>query len=341
MTAEERGVRVLITDDRFGDHDEESAILAPLGAEIVAAPAHDSASLAALGKGCAAILCNQARLDASVIDALDECLVISRYGIGYDNVDLEAAAARGIWVANVPGYCADEVAEHALGLLIACLRRIPACDAAVRAGAWNLKAPARRIAGLTLAIIGYGSSGSSLQAKAAGFGFKEILIVDPRAEQKLPARGVRGVRAASWDEALAAADVLSFHAPLKEGTRRMLDAGAIARMKDGAVVINTARGGLIDESALAEALVSGKISAAGLDVFEREPPEGSPLLGMDNVVLSDHRAFFSAESVIQLRRTTALNAADALAGRTPRHTVNRPRSPRTADPAFARRASGA
>jgi len=334
-------VRVLITDDRFGGHEEESAVLSPLGAEIVVAPAPDPAALAELVRGCAAVLCNQARVDASVIEAMDRCLVISRYGIGYDNVDRDAAAARGIWVANVPGYCADEVAEHALGLIISCLRRIPMTDAAVKAGKWNVRAPARRIAGLRLAIVGYGSSGSALQARAMGMGFREVLIVDPRAEQKLPARPPRGLREASWDEALSIADVISFHVPLKDETRKMLNREAIARMKDGAVVVNTARGGVIDEAALVDALRSGKLSAAGLDVFEREPPEDSPLFGMDNVVLTDHSAYYSAESVVDLKRSVALNAADAIKGATPRHPVNRPKSPRTDDPSFLAAATGA
>jgi D-3-phosphoglycerate dehydrogenase len=329
-------MRVLVTDDRFGNLAEEEAVLTPLGARLEVASGHSSEELAGLARGCAAVLCNQARMDAALIGALEDCLIISRYGIGYDNVDVEAAAALGIWVANVPGYCADEVAEHALGMLIACLRGIVACDAGVRAGGWNLRVPARRLAGMTLAIIGYGSSGSALQAKAMGLGLREILVVDPRAEQKLPAR-LRGVRAVSWEEALATADAISLHVPLRDETRRMLDARAIGMMRDGAVVINTSRGGVVDEAALAEALRSGKLAAAGIDVFEDEPPAGSPLLGMANVVLSDHRAYYSSESVVQLRRSTALNAADALSGKPPRHPVNRPRSPRTDDPAFMAR----
>jgi len=321
-------MRIVITDDRFGWDDEERAVFGK-EAELVTAESSDEDSLIAACAGADALLVNQARVGSRLISSLKNCKVISRYGIGYDNVDVEAAARAGIWVTNVPGYCTEEVAEHALGLLLSCVRAIPARDRQVRLGQWNLNLPVRRMSGRILGIVGFGATGRAFWEKVQGFAFSRILIADPRAGAKIAAcreRGCGGMaEEASFDEVIRLADFISFHVPLNEATKHCVNADTIAKMKDGVILINTARGAVIDEGALTIALSTGKIAAAGLDVFEREPlPAGHPLLGISSAVLSDHSAYYSEESVRELKTRTACNALEVLRGGIPQSPVNRP-----------------
>jgi D-3-phosphoglycerate dehydrogenase len=328
-------VKIVISDDRFGWIDEERRVFED--DSLMVANCHSEEALA---KACAdadAVLLNQAPMSAAVIDALSRCRVISRYGIGYDNVDVYAASEAGIWVTNVPAYCTEEVAEHALGLLLACVRAIPEKDRAVRSGLWNINRPIRRMSGRSFGIVGFGETGRALWEKVQGFAFDRILIADPRAEQKLQrARSKEDFcrfkgEAVSFEYLISHADFISFHVPLNEGTRHCVNAESIARMKDGAILINTARGAVFDEAALAAALADGKLAAAGLDVFEHEGPDASRLLAsLPNVVLTDHSAYYSAESVSELKTRTALNARDVLEGRIPKTPVNRPLESRAA-----------
>jgi D-3-phosphoglycerate dehydrogenase len=331
-------MKIVISDDRFGRSDEEARVFRDvyvpcLGrAELITADCRTEAELAAACAGASAVLLNQAPMTAAVIAALPDCRVISRYGIGYDNVDVDAAAKAGIWVTNVPGYCTEEVAEHALALLLSCVRAIPARDRLVRQGGWNLNAPVKRVAGSVLGIVGFGATGRAFWEKARGLGFSRVLAADPRAEAKIAALAGNGARevpraieAASFEEVLRRADFISFHVPLNGMTRYCVNAASIAAMKDGVILINTARGAVIDEAALASALADGKVAAAGLDVFEREPlPPDHPFLALPNAVLSDHGAYYSAESVSELKTRTALNAREVLEGRIPRTPVNKP-----------------
>jgi D-3-phosphoglycerate dehydrogenase len=320
-------MKIVISDDRFGWNDEEEKALAGLDAELVVASWRNEDELIEACAGADAILVNQARLTGRVIRSLKKCRVISRYGIGYDNVDIEAAEEKGIWVTNVRNYCTEEVAEHALGMLLSCVRRIPVKDHAVRKGRWNIKAPIRRMSGRTLGIMGFGATGRAFWEKVQGFGFSRILVDDHHGGELIAA--VAGGGAASFacfDELIRESDFISLHIPLWEETRHIINRESIGRMKDGVILINTSRGAVIDEAALVEALVSGKISAAGLDVFEREPlPETSPLLGLENVILTDHSAYYSEEAVSVLKTMTAMNAREVLEGRPPSSPVNRPK----------------
>jgi D-3-phosphoglycerate dehydrogenase len=258
---------------------------------------------------------------------------MSRSGIGYDNVDVRAAEEAGIWVTNVPGYCKEEVAEHVLGLLLSCVRAIPEKDRAVRTGRWNINRSIRRMSGRILGIVGFGATGRAFWKKVRGFAFNGILMVDPHGEKKLEEEKAGGefaelvtiTRGVSFDELLQNSDYISFHVPLNESTRHYINRESIAKMKDGAVIINISRGGVIDETALIEALTSGKLAAAGLDVFEKEPlPPGHAFLSLPNVVLTDHSAYYSAESVSELKTRTALNAREVLEGCVPQSAVNKP-----------------
>jgi D-3-phosphoglycerate dehydrogenase len=331
-------MNIVITDDRFGWTDEEERVFRDFSvpglgrARLVTANCRTEEELIVSCREASAVLLNQAPMTAGVIASLSRCRVISRYGSGYDNVDIAAAARAGIWVTNVPGYCTEEVAEHALGLLLSCVRAIPARDRFIRQGLWNLNAPVKRIAGSVLGIVGFGATGRALWSKARGLDFSRVLIADPRAEAKLAALEgkaepayLKKTAAASFEELLRHADCISFHVPLNNETAHCVNAHSIALMKDGVILVNTSRGAVIDEAALVPALASGKVAAAGLDVFETEPlPLDHPFRALPNAVLSDHGAYYSAESVSVLKTRAALNVREALEGRIPRTPVNKP-----------------
>ena len=311
----------VITDDRFGDSEIERSILAPAGIELAVASCRSSADVAAAGREADALLVNMARLDSEAIESLSRCRVIARYGVGLDNVDLEAAARRGIVVANVPGYCDREVAEHALGLILSCARAIPLRDRAVRAGAWDAAAPGRRVAGSILGILGFGGTAKALARSALALGFREILIWSPkisaaRIDETLgDAATALGaiVRPVSFDRVFLDADWVSIHLPLKPETRGIVGARELGLMKRDAALINISRGALVDEEALVAALSEARLGGAGLDVFTVEPlPQGSRLRSLPGVVLTDHSAYASRESIADLRRRTAENALKVL-----------------------------
>jgi D-3-phosphoglycerate dehydrogenase len=312
----------VITDNRFADSDIEREILGAAGVDLVVAKCRSSADVAAAGREADALLVNMAPADAAAIESLERCRVIARYGVGLDNIDVEAAARRGIAVANVPGYCDREVAEHALGLLLACARGIARRDGAVRSGAWNVAATGRRVAGSRLGILGFGGTGKAFARAALGLGFSEILVWSPRispsrVEEALgPAATALGtrVRPAAFDEVFASSDWVSVHLPLKPETRGIVDKRALGLMKADATLINISRGAVVDEEALVAALAAGRLGGAGLDVFTAEPlPQGSALRSLPGVVLTDHSAYSSRESLEELRRKTAENALSALA----------------------------
>jgi D-3-phosphoglycerate dehydrogenase len=312
-----RTALAVITDDRFGETKIESSVLAPAGVDLAVAKCRSSAEVAAAGREADALLVNMARVDAAAIESLERCRVIARYGVGLDNVDLDAAGRRGIAVVNVPGYCDREVAEHALGLILSCARAIPRRDKAVREGAWNVAAAGRRVAGTTLGILGFGGTAKALARAALGLGFDGILVWSPRISAARIDAAVGGaaaalgaiVRPAAFDEVFLDSDWVSIHLPLKPETRGIVGARELGLMKRDATIINTSRGAVVDEEALSDALSAERLGGAGLDVFTAEPlPSGSRLRSMPEVVLTDHSAYASRESVADLRRRTAENA---------------------------------
>jgi D-3-phosphoglycerate dehydrogenase len=318
-------MKIVITDDRFGWLHEEKGVFED--AELIVADCHTEEDLIRACAGAEGILLNQAPMSSSVIRTLDKCRVISRYGTGYDNVDLEAASKAGIWVTNVPAYCTEEVAEHALGLLLSCVRAIPEKDRMVKSGGWNINRPIKRMSGRVLGIAGFGASGRAFWEKVQGFAFSRILITDPRGEAKLAAASNGAPHFTGeivpFEKLIGESDFISLHVPLNESTRHFVNRETITKMKEGVILINTSRGAVIDEAALAEALTQGKIAWAGLDVFEKEPlPPCHPFLTLPNVILTDHSAYYSVESVSELKTRTALNAREVLEGRTPQTAVN-------------------
>jgi len=316
-----RAALAVITDNRFGDDSIERDTLGAAGVELVVASCRSSADVATAGREADALLVNMASVDAAAIESLERCRVIARYGVGLDNVDVEAARRRGIKVANVPGYCDREVAEHAIGLILACARGIPLRDRSIREGKWNVASQGRRLAGSTLGILGFGGTAKALARAALGFGFAEILVWSPRISReriedslgRAAAAIGATARPAAFDEVFALSDWISVHVPLKPETRGLVGARELGLMKPDATLINISRGAVVDEEALVEALSSGRLGGAGLDVFTAEPlPVGSRLRSARNVVLTDHSAYASREAIADLRRRTAENALCAL-----------------------------
>ncbi len=317
--------KVVVTDYVFPSLDIERSVLGPLGAELVPMQAAtEDQLLDAVGDADALLVC-YAPVTKRVIDRAPRCRVIARYGIGVDNVDLEAATEKGIVVTNVPDYCVDEVSDHALALLLACARRIAFLDRRVRTGRWNAKdaAPAYRLRGQVLGLVGFGKIPKLLASKAAVLGL-QCIGFDPFIDAATFAK--LGVRKVDFETLLREADFVSIHTPLTSETRGLFGETALRAMKPTAYLINTARGPLVNENALARALTEGWIAGAALDVLETEPPtQGHPLLGLDNLILTPHVAFYSEASLQELQRKAAEEVASVLSGQSPRYPVNTPR----------------
>lgn len=237
--------------------------------------------------------------------------VISRYGAGVDRVDLAAAKAKGIVVTNTPGTNSTAVCELAFALMLSLARHIPQLDAAVKSGGWP-RTSGLELCGKTLGIVGMGAIGKKLATRAIAFGM-DVIAYDPYFDAAFAAE--HGIRQMELNDLIPQADVISLHVPLTEQTKHMIGTEQIARMKDGAFVINTARGGLVDEAAAAEAIKSGKLGGIGLDAFEVEPPTESPLMGLDNVVLTPHAGAHTDEAVAGMGLMAVQNLIDVLQGK--------------------------
>jgi D-3-phosphoglycerate dehydrogenase len=235
--------------------------------------------------------------------------------------DLDAATAAGIVVTKVPDYCIDEVSDHAMALLLALVRKIPASNAQVHAGRWEMKAvvPIHRLRGRVLGLVGFGRIPQLVAPKAKAFGLR-VIVYDPFVPADVLAR--ERVDQVDFDELLAESDYVSIHTPLLPETRNLFSTEAFGRMKPGAYLINTARGPIVDDQALAKALDAGQLAGAALDVMPTEPPVGSPLLGRENVIITPHTSFYSEESLLELQRKAAQEVADVLSGKPPKNPVN-------------------
>jgi D-3-phosphoglycerate dehydrogenase len=315
--------RVVILDDGYAHYDAETSVLAAAGAELALRPCRGDAAKAAVEMAAAdAVLVRETPVDAAAI-AGTTAKVIVRYGVGFDNIDIAAAAARGIPVCNVPDYGTEEVSDHALALLLAAARRVVEADRRVRAKAWGVPMDRKvhRIRGGTLGLIGYGRIGAAFHRKAAALGYARVLVHDPFLKS-----APEGAELASLDTVAREADAISLHAPATNATRHIIGRAFLAQVKPTLVLVNTARGALVDEAALAAALAEGRLLAAGLDVYESEPLRAdSPLRGLDNVVLTDHAAWYSEEAIADLQRKAAEEVARVLRGEAPLHQVNTPR----------------
>jgi D-3-phosphoglycerate dehydrogenase len=311
---------VVALDDGYATYDQEQELLAKVGARFDLRPCRRNEALALDAvRDADVVLVRESPVSQPVIDAMVHCKAIIRYGIGVDNIDQSAASARRIMVANVPDYGTDEVSSHTVALALAVSRRLWLHDREVREGRWStgVLQPMFRLRGRTLGLVGFGRIARMTLEKFAGFGFGRVLVHDPRAE--LPA----GVERTDMDTLCAESDVISLHAPLNDGTRRLINEERIARMRPTAIVVNTARGGLVDTDALYAALAERRILGAGLDVFEQEPPGDHKLFMLDNVVVTNHMGWYSEEAMRDLQRKTAEEAVRVLNGQTPLNWLNR------------------
>jgi len=314
---------VLVTDYTWSSTDPEAAVLAEVGAKLAIAREGTEEELLALVRDADAILTCFALVPASVIRAGEKLQVVGRYGIGVDNIAVAEATRLGIPVTNVPAYCLDEVAEHALALLLALARKINIYDRAVHHdNNWTLQSgmPMYRIRGRTLGILGFGKIGQTLAQKARGLGLR-VIACDPTMDPVSVWQ--RGAEPVVLDDLFAESDFLSIHAPSTPETHQLVNAARLRRMKLAAFVINTARGAIVDQEALFTALREGWIAGAALDVCVPERlPADHPLLTLPNLIATPHVAFYSEESVLELEVKAARNVAAILSGRRPESVVN-------------------
>ncbi|MFN8456177.1 MAG: C-terminal binding protein [Anaerolineae bacterium] len=313
----------LVTDADFPSLVQEEAILAAAGIRLRPPPGPTEADLLAAVREADAFLVQQRPITRKVLEAAPRLKVIACYGVGYDSVDVAAAAERRIYVCNVPDYCTDEVATHALAMLLALARKLSLADRLVRAGDWtNFKAlkPMQGLTGQRLGLVGFGRIGQALAHMAAGLKM-EVWAYDPL----IPAARFEelGVKQVDLDTLLVSCHYISLHLPLTPTTERLISRQRLALLRPDACLINCARGRLIDEPALIEALAAGRLAGAALDVFWDEPVQpDNPLLRMEQVILSPHIAYYSEQALQRVQTSAAEEVVRVLTGSPPRYWVN-------------------
>ncbi|ARB28257.1 C-terminal binding protein [Pseudomonas tolaasii] len=307
--------KLVVTDQAFGNTRHEQAAAALVGAQFSEHQCRSEDETLEAVRGAHAVINNFAPMTHRVMAAMAPGAVVVRYGVGVDNVDLAAARELGIRVCNVPDYGVEEVADHAAAMTLALARKLDHYGTGIRNGEWKIAQMVdgvRSLRDTTVGLIGLGRIARAFASRMAAFGCT-IVGYDPYVTNQQAREA--GIEPMSRAEVIACAHVLSLHVPLTPETRHVIDADAIARMPRGAILINCSRGGLIDETALAQALVSGQLSGAGLDVFEKEPlPADSPLRSAPHLLVSPHAAFFSDASVDALQRLASEEALRGLRG---------------------------
>lgn len=303
---------VLITDCDHPSVSIEREMLEGAGLSVVLANCRTANDVIAAARETSAIgLIDQyAPITGDVLRALPAVRVVGRYGVGLDTIDLPTAAELGIRVVNVPDYCTDEVADHALGLILALTRGIVPLDRGVQRGVWDfrLSGRVRRSSTQRLGIIGLGRIGRALARRGRALGY-DVVGTDPLGSRE------SGVPLVDLETLLRSSDVVSIHAPLDASTHHLIDAAALALMPPTAILVNTGRGGLVDADALVDALKGGRLGGAGLDVLEREPiAPDHPLIGLPNVVLTPHAAFYSEDSLVEMKTKVAARVLAVLQG---------------------------
>ncbi len=315
---------VFMTDSIFPDTDIEQKELSALDASLCLSSSTDPATFLNEGRDCDAMLVVYAPVGAEVIEGLSRCKVIVRTGIGYNNIDLDAATRKGIMVANVPDYCVDEVADHTMALFLAGIRKINFLNSRVKAGVWNVNeaAPIPRLRGKVYGLLGCGAIGRGVAERASAFGM-EVVGYDPFVPDEVLSRsGIRRIE--DLDIFFPTVDAFSLHVPLTEDTLHVINRKNLEKMKSTAFFVNTSRGPLVNEQDLYEALKDGVITGAALDVLETEPPEKvPPLAELPNVIITPHAAFFSEGAVPELRRKAAQEIVRTLKEGHPKFWVNK------------------
>ena len=310
---------VLVTWPDF-DRNGSSDRLRAAGCTLRLAPKvthRTPADMIALLDGVAAAIVSTDPFDADVLASAGALRVISRIGVGTDSIDLDVATRRGVAVCTTPGANASSTADHAVALMLAALRRIPEYDRGIRAARWDRTGDATpwELNRATVGLVGLGAIGRLVRRRLSGFR-AHVLVCDPAAAPQPDTEVV------DLDELLRRSDVVSLHVPLTTATRHLIDRRRLAFMRPHAVLVNTARGALVDEDALVEALETGRLRAAALDVFEREPPGCTRLLELPNVILTPHIGGVSERSIAEMTRRATDAVVDVLAGRVPANVMN-------------------
>ena len=312
-------LKVIITDCDHPTVEIERKVLNEIKPEFILAHCNTEDEVTKVAHDADGIINQYAPIDRRVIESLKKCKVIARYGVGVDNIDVEAASEHKIIVANIPDYCIDEVSTHAMALILACARGITLLDRKRREKRWDftLAKPLFRTQGKTLGLFGLGRIARAVAQKASGFGFK-IIAYDPYVS-----RVNMKVELVEFSQLLSDSDFISIHSPLTDETRHSFGENELRAMKKIAYLINTARGPIIDEKALYQALKKRWIAGAALDVMEKEPPDWeNSLLKLDNLIITPHISFYSEESYIELKTKVAESVLSVLKGELPRAMVN-------------------
>ena len=315
--------KVLITDHAWPSTEPERRVLEDGGASLVVAPNGEESTLIEMARDADAIMTCFAQVTENVVRAAEQCVVIGRFGVGVDNIAVETATELGIAVTYVPDYCVEEVSDHVMALLHAWNRKIVLFDRSVKERGWGsqpLTMRMMRLRGKTIGIVGFGRIGRAVAAKAQAFGLNVIASDPVVAREEVEATGCR---LEDLDTLLAESDFVSLHTPLTEGTRNLIGHRELELMKPGSFLINAARGPLIDEEALYNALTIGSIAGAGLDVMvDNVPSPDHPLLTLDNIIVTPHVAFFSQEATLELEQRAAGEVVRVMRGEMPDNLVN-------------------
>jgi D-3-phosphoglycerate dehydrogenase / 2-oxoglutarate reductase len=310
-----------VSDSVFPNLEPAQEVLSKIGAELRLAQDSTPEAILRAAADADALLVTYAKITAEMIRQMKRCRIISRFGIGVDNVDIAAATNAGIVVTKVPDYCIDEVSDHAMALLLSLVRKIPYANSLVHAGRWEMPAvvPIHRLRGSVLGLVGFGRIPQLVAPKAQAFGIK-VVAFDPYIPEEVMKQA--GVEKVEFDELLKISDYISIHSPLLPETRHLFSADVFRKMKPTAYLVNTARGPIVDETALAHALDAGQLAGAALDVLSQEPPTGSPLFGRNNVILTPHTSFYSVESLVELQIKAAEEVVRVITKQAPRNPVN-------------------
>ncbi|WP_208976023.1 C-terminal binding protein [Pseudovibrio exalbescens] len=325
MTLKEEPMKVVVSDCDHKSMDIEKDVLKTVDLQIEHLDCKTEKDVISHCDGANIVLNQYAPFTERVFSELAPHLgLIVRYGVGVDNIDLDAATRHGVQICNIPDYGMNEVSDHALGLMLALVRKIPFITELTREGVWDFRRtiPVRRVQEMTIGVLGVGRIGGLFAHKVSALGCR-VLLCDPYKDNL--AAEISGAHEVSFDNLLAQSDLISVHCPLSEETRGLLGANAISKMKPGAMLINTARGGIVDEAALANALNSGHISGAAIDTVEREPlASSSQLLAMQNCLVTPHMAYYSEESSEELKRKVAEEAVRFSQNESVHYPVNDP-----------------
>jgi D-3-phosphoglycerate dehydrogenase len=313
---------VVVVDSPFETAEHEQSILSRIGVKVQKSNCLNESQIIEAAGNADAILCDASPITRNVILNLHKATGIVEYGIGYDNIDVNAATERGIVVCNIPDFITSEVADHTVALILALARRLHLMLPSTRAGEWNWRKfrPINGLDKMTAGIIGFGNIGRQVARRLHAFQI-EVIAYDPY----IPFKTIEtlGAKPATLEELLMASDIVSIHVPLTKETRHLIGKEEFALMKNSAILVNTSRGSVIDQEALLASLRNGRIGAAGLDVLQREPPEpGDPILAPDNVLVTPHIGWYSEQSSSRLQEYAALEAERILTGQIPRHPVN-------------------